>query len=286
MLSHCLSAALTPAPAAPPQKNAGAPRPTRTFFCDADGTSCYNHTSTVRLSFAAARSACVAQGGNLVSYSSRAKQTDVESYFSSRGTLAGDMYWQDISRESAGAPLQLSDGTAVPAEVSNEAPYAHWDPLYLRTASQPSYLCGIAAADTAYDLFIGSLQQVNDSRYYTRQPGNLDRRYGWRLAPCSTLAPFVCEVPQYVYPCLPPPSPPPAPPSPPPPPAPPAPPTCAPPYNKTFFCDATGSSCYSLHSAVPLGFAAARGACQRLQGDLARYESGAEQLQVERWAAG
>jgi hypothetical protein len=275
----------TPAPN-PPTITAGAPRPTRTFFCDADGNSCYNHTAAARVNYAAARSACAAQGGSLVRYSSRAKQTDVESYFSSRGTLAGDMYWQDISRESAGAPLQSSDGTAVPAEVSNEAPYAHWDPLYLRTASQPSYLCGIAAADTAYDLFIGGLQQVNDTRYYTRQAGNLDRRYGWRLAPCNVMASFICEVPQYVYQCMPPPSPPPSPPSPPPPPAPPAPPTCAPPFNKTFFCDASGASCYSWRPTASVSFSAARTACRGIGGELVRYESGPEQLQVERWAAG
>jgi hypothetical protein len=240
----------------------------------------------VRLNYAGARASCAGLGGNLVRYTSRAKQTHVEMYFSSRGTLAGDMYWQDISKEAFEAQPAFSDGTPVPMEVSNEAPYAHWDQLFLRTASQPSYLCGVVAADTAYDLFIGGLQQVNDSRYYTRQAGNADRRYGWRLTPCTTLAPFICEVPQSMYPCMPPPSPPPSPPSPPPPPAPPAPPTCAPAYNKTFFCDVASSRCYSWMPTASVTFPAARAACRARGGELVRYESAPEQLQVERWAAG
>ena len=120
---------------------AGAPRPTRTFFCDADGISCYNHTAGLRVGFSAARAACQAQGGDLVRYTSGAKQKDVESYFSSRGTLAPDQYWHGIYRDAAGALVQFVDGNVVGESVSNQDPYAHWDQLYLKTASQPTFHC-------------------------------------------------------------------------------------------------------------------------------------------------
>ncbi len=265
--------------------SSGAPRPTRTFFCNADGDSCFNHTATSRLSFTSARQRCAAQSGDLVQYTRMQKQRDVEAYFSSRGTLAADMYWHGILREGAGGPILFIDGSPAPESVSNDNPYAHWDFNYLKTASQPAHLCAIAASDTSYDLFLGSLAQVNDSRYYTRQAGNMDRKYGWRLQPCPSLLAYICEIPPSMFGCSPPPLPPPSPPSPPPPPAPPAPPTCAPAYNKTFFCDASSSSCYALHSATPLSHATARSACTSRGGVLVRYESAPEQLEVERWVA-
>jgi hypothetical protein len=283
-------AAHAPASASPPASppNAGAPLPNATFFCDTVSERCYSHVTQLVGTFSEAGGACQAAGGDLVQYApvgGRAKQRDVEGYFRRRGSLTQEYYWQGASRAGLGLEVLLLDGTPVPTSPGNYEPYAHWDEQLEGALQLEGYDCVLAAAQAAYDLFIGGAGDGSSSRSYTRQPGNADVVYGWQLALCSTPASYVCEAAASSFTCGPPPSPPPRPPSPPSPPMPPAPPSCAPRANTTFFCDALSVRCYSLVAAA-LPFEEARASCRRLKGgDLVRLESSAEQLDLERYFA-
>ncbi len=43
-------------------------------------------------------------------------------------------------------------------------PYAHWDEYHAALLEEPDYNCTLAVALTAYDLFIGTLEEANFSR--------------------------------------------------------------------------------------------------------------------------
>jgi hypothetical protein len=61
-----------------------------------------------------------AQGGDLITLETAAKQRDVEAYFRTRKSLTGDYYWHGLSREGVGADLLFSSG--VPAAVGPRLP--------------------------------------------------------------------------------------------------------------------------------------------------------------------
>ncbi len=71
---------------------AGAPAPRTTFFCDGQRATCFNY-SAAQATFAAARSACQAQGGDLFMPKDARKQLLVEIYF--RWGWMALLVWQE-----------------------------------------------------------------------------------------------------------------------------------------------------------------------------------------------
>ena len=49
--------------------------------------------------------------------------------------------------------------------VPSSDPYAHWDEYHAALMAEPDYNCTLAVALTAYDLFIGTLEEANFSRW-------------------------------------------------------------------------------------------------------------------------
>jgi hypothetical protein len=91
-----------------PAARAGAPAANSTFFCDAEGVSCFSR-STAMLNYTSAATACALRQGKLLHPTTGTKQLAVESYFRVGGRdLAGS--WQSClalgfaSAQSVGCP--------------------------------------------------------------------------------------------------------------------------------------------------------------------------------------
>jgi hypothetical protein len=68
------------APETPSRIPAGAPPANSTFFCDAEGVTCYSR-STAMLNYTSAATFCALRAGKLLHPTTGAKQLAVESYF-------------------------------------------------------------------------------------------------------------------------------------------------------------------------------------------------------------
>ena len=159
--------------------------------------------------------------GQLVSYTSPAKQLMVEQYFASKRTLPSTAYWFGVVADPSSSGFLFMDNTTVAPNTST-VPFAHWGWNYNTKLAQGGYRCVVARGSQKYDFFIGESSQISLRQYYST---TTDDKYGWDLELCSgTVYAYICEVPATWYPCYPPPSPSPPPPSPPDAPLPPAPP--------------------------------------------------------------
>jgi hypothetical protein len=277
---------------------AGAPPANATFFCTpARGSftagpmnpaACYLYQST-NVTQATARAGCRALGGDLVQYATSASQLLVEDYFTTSGVLSNYSYYVGIQRASSSSPyLYSADNSSLPQGAST-APYAHWNWHQAAAAATPGYDCVLALAAYSYGFYLGdtsAVQQANASFYQT-DPTNPDATYGWNAFTCSGRYHSICQLPEDVFGCSPPPSPPPVPPMPSPPPSPPYPPTCAPLFNSTFFCNHDVTACYSSSGNRTANFTGALQQCSSLGGSLSKWTSGEQQHLAEsyfRWA--
>ncbi len=205
----------------------------------------------------------------------------MENYFRGTGALVGD-YWHGTNRSDSNAPYFYFNGTQVSPNNSNSNPYVHWSWYHFSFRNGAGYDCTLCWGDLKYDSYNGdsSLAQQGSSTYYQTTTGYL--KYGWTAFKCTDTAHYVCQYPADIFPLFPPPNPPSPPLLPPSPPNPPAPPNCAPPYNSTFFCDATASNCYS-YMTNPANFSTARASCMALNGHLVKYDNAGLQYDVEQY---
>jgi hypothetical protein len=148
--------------------------------------------------WANARQACRAAGGDLVAYSSPAEQQLVENYFSNSGTIGSSLYWIGASRTGAGQPYTsvsgpLSTMSGPLAErlpqTYSLSPYAHWSWLFYSRLSVGSHNCAVARSASKYDYFNGD-STLDASGYAS--PSD-DKKYGWDVAACNDMYTFICE---------------------------------------------------------------------------------------------
>ena len=157
----------------------------------------------------------------------------VEAYFvgAKAVMLNTSRYWHGVAKDQVTGELTLTaDSSVLPAAPSVSDPYAHWSWRFPATNNASTGMfCGTASGNNTYFAFMGDAANASalaDASMYITSAANKERVFGWQLAKCDTLLPFVCELPFDGFACSPPPAPPPARPSPPPPPSPPAPPSC------------------------------------------------------------
>ena len=113
--------------------DAGAPLPNTTFYCHATNQLCYwlrgtaTNNNGAAKTYVDARYECKGLSGELVVYSSKREQLNVERYF---GAQLPTTYWVGYVRQSAppnGIPSWVGvDGTVVDQYPNNTSPYAHW----------------------------------------------------------------------------------------------------------------------------------------------------------------